>query len=223
MRRISALAALAALAVAGLSLGCKDKPPPPAPAVAAADTAANVAPPAPPGSAAAPRKMANCPTLVEGGATAIKDIEGGVELTVTAKEEAATREIRARARHLTEVSKEEAPSGRHNGAGHGGGRSGRCPVITRNTVVTAEDIEGGVRITVKPRDVAELDWVRREARERQADPVQPGGRKAKPPAEGASPGPTAPVPAAPAETGGKKAKPQDNALPPGPMAPAATM
>jgi hypothetical protein len=226
MRRISALAALTALVVAGLSLGCKDKPPPPAPAVAAADTAAptaNVAAPTPSGSAAAPGRMANCPTLVEGGATAIKDIEGGVELTVTAKEEAAIKEIRARARHLAEVSREEAPSGRHNGSGHGGGKSGRCPVITRNTVVTTEDVEGGARITVKPRDVAELDWVRREARERQADPAQPGGRKAKPPAEGASPGPTAPAPTAPVETGGKKVKQPADALPSGPMAPAPTM
>lgn len=229
MRRISALAALAALAVAGLSLGCKDKTPPPSPAVAASETAANAAPPAnaaaptPSGSAATPGRMANCPTLVEGGATAIKDIAGGVELTVTAKEEAATKEIRTRARHLAELSTEEAPQGRHNGSGHGGGRFGRCPVITRNTVVTTEDVEGGARITVKPRDVAEIDSVRREARERQADPGQPGGKKGKQPAEAVAPAPTAPAPTAPGQPGGTRVKQPADALPPGPMAPAPTM
>jgi TusA-related sulfurtransferase len=111
--------------------------------------------------------MANCPNLVEGSATAIKDVEGGVELTVTAKDEAATRDIRARARHLADVSKQETPASRHNGSGHGGGKSGRCPVVARNTVVTADDVEGGAKLTVKPKDPAELDWLRREARERQ--------------------------------------------------------
>jgi len=179
MRRISALAALAALVVAGLSLGCADKKPSPAPVVVVDTPAptASVAMPAPTGPAAAMGKMANCPTLIEGGVTAIKDVEGGVELTVTAKDEAATQEIRARARHLTEVSKEEAPSVRHNGSGHGGGKFGRCSVITRNTAVTSEDVEGGAKITVKPKDAAEIDWVRRESRERQGELEKPGGKE----------------------------------------------
>jgi hypothetical protein len=165
---------LAALAVAGLSLslasaGCK-KAPPPAPPLASAEpvTAAPTLPPSAAVSAAPTGKMANCPTLVEGGATVIKDVEGGVELTIAAKDEAATKEIRARARHLAEVSREESPSTRHNGSGRGGGQLGRCPVVARNTVVTADDVEGGARVTVKPKDPAELDWLRREARERQS-------------------------------------------------------
>jgi hypothetical protein len=185
MRRINALAALAALVVAGLSLGCKNKTPTPTPVAETAEPAApalpaSVAPPSPIGYAAGRGRMASCPTLIEGGATAIKDVEGGVELTVTAREAAATSEIRARARHVAEVSKEEAPQGRHNGTGRGGGKSGRCPVITRNTVITTDDVEGGARITVKPRDVAELDWVRREARERQAEAGKPGRKEADP-------------------------------------------
>jgi hypothetical protein len=123
-------------------------------------------------------KMANCPNLVEGSATAIKEVDGGVELTVTAKDEAGTKEIRARAKHLADVSKEEDPSVKHNGGGHGGGQFGRCPVVARNTVVTADEVEGGSKITVKPKDPAEVDWVRREARERQAELGQAGGKEA---------------------------------------------
>ena len=170
MRRISALVALVAAGLS-LSLGCKETPAPtPAPAPEAAANAsptASVASPPPPAGAASTGKMTNCPNLVEGSATAIKDVEGGVELTVTAKDEAATKDIRARARHLADVSKQEAPATRHNGSGHGGGKSGRCPVVARNTVVTADDVEGGAKLTVKPKDPAELDWLRREARERQ--------------------------------------------------------
>ena len=172
MRRISALAALV-LAGLSLSLGCKEKPAP-APTMTPSEAAANADPTAsvaaktpPPASAASTGKMANCPNLVEGSATAIKDVEGGVELTVTARDAAATTDIRARARHLADMSKQEAPASRHNGSGHGGGKLGRCPVVARNTVVTADDVEGGAKLTVKPKDPAELDWLRREARERQ--------------------------------------------------------
>jgi TusA-related sulfurtransferase len=123
-------------------------------------------------------KMANCPNLVEGAATAIASVEGGVELVVTAKDEAATKEIRARARHLADASKDEAPSVRHDGSHHGGGQFGRCPVVARNTIVTTDDVEGGAKLTVKPKDPAEIDWVRREARERQSELGQPGGKEA---------------------------------------------
>ena len=180
MRRISALAALVVAGVS-LSLGCESKPTPtPAPAAPSSEAASSARPAASVAAATgAPMgKMANCPNLVEGSATAIKEIEGGVELTVTSREEAATKEIRARAKHLADVSKEEVPSVKHNGGGHGGGQFGRCPVVARNTVVTAFDVEGGARLTVKPKDPTEIDWVRREARERQAELGQAGGKEA---------------------------------------------
>lgn len=177
MRRISALAALVVAGVS-FSLGCESKPAPAASSEAASSArpAASVAAPAL--SGAPMGKMANCPNLVEGSATAIKEVEGGVELTVTAKDEAGTKEIRSRAKHLAEVSKEEVPSVKHNGGGHGGGQFGRCPVVARNTVVTVDDVEGGARLTVKPKDPTEIDWVRREARERQAELGQAGGKEA---------------------------------------------
>jgi hypothetical protein len=179
MRRISALAALVVASVS-LSLGCETKPTP-APPVASS-TAASVASVAAPAQSAAPTlpvgKMANCPNIVEGAATVIKEVEGGVELTITAKDEAATKEIRGKSRRLAEMSKDESPSVRHDGSHHGGGQFGRCPVVARNTFVTSEEVEGGARITVKPKDTAEIDWVRREARERQAELGQPGSKDA---------------------------------------------
>jgi hypothetical protein len=123
-------------------------------------------------------KMVHCPSVVEGAATDIQDVEGGVTVTVTAKDEAKTKEIRERAKFLADASKNEAPGAQHNGTGAGGGAFGRCPVVNRNTTVEAADVEGGSKLTVKPKNAAELDWLRRESRERLKEIGEPGGKEA---------------------------------------------
>jgi hypothetical protein len=123
-------------------------------------------------------KMVHCPSAVDGVATDIKDVDGGVVVTVTAKDEAKTKEIRERAKFLSDASKTEGPSKQHNGTGAGGGAFGRCPVVNRNTTVETENIEGGSKITVKPKEPAEVDWVRRESRERLKELGEPGAREA---------------------------------------------
>src|SRR6185369_6997601 len=115
----------------------------------------------PSGSASAKALMANCPNTVEGATTSFNDVEGGIEITVTAKDDAAIKDIRARAKHLAEVAKEAAPSVKHNQSGAGGGKFGRCPVVVRNTQLDAAEVESGVKITVKPKDPGEVDWLRR--------------------------------------------------------------
>lgn len=123
-------------------------------------------------------KMVHCPSAVDGVATDIQDVEGGVVVTVTTKDEAKTKEIRERAKFLADASKTEGPSKQHNGSGAGGGAFGRCPVVNRNTTVEAADVAGGSKITVKPKEPAELDWVRRESRERLKELGEPGAREA---------------------------------------------
>jgi TusA-related sulfurtransferase len=123
-------------------------------------------------------KMVHCPSAVDGVATDIKDVDGGVVVTVTTKDEAKTKEIRERAKFLSDASKTEGPSKQHNGTGAGGGAFGRCPVVNRNTTVETENIEGGSKITVKPKEPAEVDWVRRESRERLKELGEPGAREA---------------------------------------------
>lgn len=125
-------------------------------------------------------KMVHCPSVVDGAATDIQDVEGGVVLTVTAKDKdaAKVKEIRDRSKFLADASKNEAPGVQHNGTGAGGGAFGRCPVVNRNTIVDAVDVDGGSKITVKPKEPAELDFVRREARERLKELGEPGAREA---------------------------------------------
>lgn len=168
-----------------LSLGCDDPKPTAAPlktATAAASTAPVKAPPTAVPSSPAPGgergKMVHCPSVVEGATTDIQDAEGGVVITITTKEEARTKEIRDRAKYLADASKTEAPGQRHDGTGAGGGALGRCPVVGRNTTVETADVDGGSKITVKPKNAAEVDWLRRESRERLKEIGEPGAREA---------------------------------------------
>jgi TusA-related sulfurtransferase len=122
--------------------------------------------------------MAHCPNTVEGVETSIKDVPGGVELTVTTKTAAMVGEIRTRAKFLVDAAKAESGTPKHNGTGQGGGIFGRCPIVMKDTSVEAADVDGGSKVTVKTKTAAEVDWVRREARERQAELAAPGGRDA---------------------------------------------
>jgi len=124
-------------------------------------------------------KMVHCPNAVSDATTDFKDVEGGIEITVTAKDAESAAAIRERAKHLAEVAKSSGAGAKtHDGSGQGGGGYGRCPVVVRDTLIDAVDVEGGSKITVKPKDSAELDWLRREARARMEDLGAPGGRGA---------------------------------------------
>lgn len=188
LRRIHAISAAIALVAAGLAVaGCDDPKPPPPPAPSAkpamtapAPNATAMAPAVAPTSTAAAvaGKMANCPSAVEGAATDIKDVEGGVELAITAKSADATKDIRARSKTLADAAKTESTDRKHTGTGEGGGAFGRCPVVMRATSVDLSDIEGGTKLVVKAQKPAEVDWVRRESRERLAELATPGIKEA---------------------------------------------
>jgi hypothetical protein len=127
--------------------------------------------------------MQHCPTAVEGAKTEIKDAKDGVEITVTATAAAKTEEIRKRAKHVADASKADPTAVAHEGNGHGGGGLGRCEVVLKDTTVTTEDIEGGSRITVKPTKAVDLEWLKKETRERQASNKAGGKGGGKPKAE----------------------------------------
>ncbi|HJZ88513.1 MAG TPA: hypothetical protein VKN99_25245 [Polyangia bacterium] len=99
-------------------------------------------------SEAGHNKMMHCPSAVAGAKTAIKNTKDGVELTVTGKGEAA-KEILTRAKHLAEVSK-AAATGKHTGEGTAGGAEGHCPVVMKDTMVSATETKGGAKISIKP-------------------------------------------------------------------------
>ena len=187
MRRLTLLASpvliVSALALSVAMAGCDDKkktePAPTPSATASATTAATamatdaMAATAEAGTAAAADAgtadghMANCPTAAPGVTVALKDVEGGIEVSITGKDEAAAKEIKARMAKLVEADKHEADAGvKHDHSGSGRGAYGRCTIVMRNTKLTTTDIPNGVKATVLASNKTEVDFVRRETRER---------------------------------------------------------
>jgi hypothetical protein len=95
----------------------------------------------------------NCPSTVAGSTTAIKTAtpEGQIVIEIKAADEAAVATIRSRTKHLIEVQAAPDAKIEHTGKGTGGGAIGLCPVVTVDTEVTSEDIEGGVQVTMTPK------------------------------------------------------------------------
>lgn len=131
------------------------------------------------GDAGAKHDMGNCPTAVTGATVAIKDVEGGVEVAVTSKDEAAMKEIRARMTKIAEADKNDAGGGaKHDHSGSGGGTTGRCTIIMRNTKLAIAEIPDGAKVTITPKDKSELDWLRRETKERDKEAKSAGAEGA---------------------------------------------
>jgi hypothetical protein len=121
------------------------------------------------GEGGAPKHdMGNCPTSVPGVTVAIKDVEGGVEVAVTGKDEATTKEIRERMKKLAAADKEAADAGpkQHDHSGGGGGKFGRCTILMRNTKLETAEIPNGAKAVVKAQDKSEVGWLRQETKDR---------------------------------------------------------
>ncbi|MFO0762760.1 MAG: hypothetical protein U0359_40360 [Byssovorax sp.] len=112
------------------------------------------------------KRNAHCPMYADGSTAAIADVDGGVELTVTAKADAAVKLIRADAKLTSEATKNPPKEHHDEDPGYGARKYGRCPVVARNTTVDFAEVPGGAKITVKAKAPGDVEWLRRETRER---------------------------------------------------------
>ncbi len=110
--------------------------------------------------------MRHCPVTVHGIATRLDDVEGGVRFVLTAKAPDAVAEARRRAHHLVQLTTDRSAQRDQHGGGRGGGFMRNCPIVTKDTKIVAEDLEGGVKLTVKPDDPSKLSELRATSRER---------------------------------------------------------
>ncbi len=123
--------------------------------------------------------MSNCPSAAPGATVALKDVEGGIEISITGKDDTAAKEIKSRMVKLVEADKNEADAGvKHDHSGSGHGVYGRCTVVMRNTKLTTTDLPNGVKATVLANSKSEVDWLRRETRERDKDAKTPAAEGA---------------------------------------------
>lgn len=113
--------------------------------------------------------MAHCPDAVTGARTVVGDVPGGVQLTITSADPVAVADIRARTQALLDAQKNQNPGIRHTGNGEGGGLLGRCPVVLKETTVSAAPLDNGSKVTVLAKNADEVDWLRRETRDRWED------------------------------------------------------
>lgn len=119
-------------------------------------------------------KMGHCPNAAPGAKTEVKDVDKGVEVVVKSTDAKVTEDIRTRTKSIIERATGESTKPQHSGKGGGGGVMGRCPIVLGGTDVKVEEVEGGSKFTVTAKDAAEVDWVRRETKERLAVLEEPG-------------------------------------------------
>jgi TusA-related sulfurtransferase len=111
--------------------------------------------------------MSNCPSAVRGAVTEVVDVDDGVQITVTARDERAQQEIRQRAQDHGAASWDpERGSVEHTGTGTGSGRYGFCPGVLEQTTVDEELLPNGARITVRADQPAQVRKLQRITRER---------------------------------------------------------
>lgn len=106
-------------------------------------------------------KMRHCPLAIEGAASTLTDVEGGVQFEVKAGNVA---EVQRRAHHVVEFAAKRHDKSTHQVSDkQGGGTMKNCPVVTTDTTITAEDLPDGARIKVT---AAAVDELRAETRRR---------------------------------------------------------
>jgi hypothetical protein len=128
---------------------------------------------APAAAMAGARKMEHCPSSVPGATTKIEDAADGVVVVITGADDAAAAAIREDAKHLVAVSVKNPTEIKHSGEGEGGGGLGNCPVVLADTTITAEDVPGGAKVTVKPAKAEDLAKLKQLANDRLAKMAAP--------------------------------------------------
>jgi hypothetical protein len=112
--------------------------------------------------------MLRCPSAVEGAVTRLDGTARGVDLTITAVDPEARREVVTLAQVHAAMRAPNLEKPIHEGEHGGPGTIGHCPVIHVGTNVTYEEIAGGALIHVVAVDPADVPRVQQLAVERAA-------------------------------------------------------
>ncbi|MCW5801778.1 MAG: VCBS repeat-containing protein [Deltaproteobacteria bacterium] len=150
--------------------GCKGstEAPAPAPTPAPSPSPGNAGPansePLKAGGEDLAEKMRHCPVTLPGVMTEVEDVDGGIRFALHVAAPDTLAEARRRAHALAEFTAGRSKA--KHGGGKGGGFMRNCPILTKDAKVVAENVDGGVRITVTPNDATKVAEFRATARER---------------------------------------------------------
>jgi hypothetical protein len=117
-------------------------------------------------------KAKNCPSAVEGAATVFAAADGKLVVTIKSEDEAKVTDARTRAAHLAKAQEADSATVKHTGSGTGGGGVGLCPVLLVDTTLAVKDIDGGVEITLTPKDPSKLEELKAAGENRLAQLLQ---------------------------------------------------
>lgn len=109
-------------------------------------------------------KMRHCPLALDGAATTLQDIAGGVRFTIEVPD-ASLDEARKRAHHIVDFAARRTREGHGEFDGKGGGRMKNCPVVTDGVTIVATEVPGGAQLDVTAAS-DHVDQLRAESRER---------------------------------------------------------
>jgi hypothetical protein len=109
-------------------------------------------------------RMRHCPLALNGGASTVRDIDGGVRFTVKVPV-SVLADARRRAHHIVDFAANRTREGHGNFDGKGGGRMRNCPVVTDAVTITATEIDGGMQLDVVT-TAERVDQLRTETRDR---------------------------------------------------------
>lgn len=112
------------------------------------------------------RETADCPAYPGKATVTLVDIEGGYAVAISTTDESAVGAIRENARYVEGAAASGAGASALTFGGATGNRTANCPVILEGTTITVADQSGGTIVTVKAKDPAKVDAIRKEAREK---------------------------------------------------------
>jgi hypothetical protein len=91
-----------------------------------------------------------CPTRVLETKTTIVDTHSGVDVTITTADAKRVPEIRRRAGRIVEATRTGAGAIVHLDL---------CEVVVQNGTATAEDVDGGAKISTRAEKPADVHWL----------------------------------------------------------------
>lgn len=112
------------------------------------------------------RETADCPAYPGKATVTLADIEGGYTVAISTTDESAVGAIRENARYVEGAAASGAGASALTFGGATGNRTTNCPVILDGTTITVADQPGGTIVTVKAKDPAKVDAIRKEARDK---------------------------------------------------------
>jgi hypothetical protein len=112
------------------------------------------------------RLTADCPAYHGKAKVDLADIDGGYTVAITTEDPSEVKAIREDAAYVAAATAAGAGASALQLGGTMGDRTRNCPVILDGTTITVEEKPGGATLTVRAKDAAGVEQLRKTARDK---------------------------------------------------------